>query len=229
MSHKNTLKFIVVTFLLSILTVSVINAVAEENQNYTAVSKERGAEIKKSIEDNLHSVKTLKADFVQERHIALFFDVLKSGGILSFERPDKLRWELNEPYRTLMLFNSNDVAKFRIEDGNIEKANFGMEDLLRGTLSQIITILKGDFGKSMEAYNFEVMEGNAYLLKLTPKSEAMAKTILSLELFFDPKSLQMSQIIIREPHDDFMKIIFTEHRINETLSDRLFNIDEPDF
>jgi outer membrane lipoprotein-sorting protein len=216
-------------FLFSIFTLSVINADAEENENYTAVSEARRAVITKSIEDNLHSVKTLKADFVQERHIALFFDLLRSEGILAFERPDKLRWEIKEPYRTLMLFNSNDVAKFRIEDGKIKKANFGMEDILRGTLGQIITILKGDFGKSMEAYDFEVMEGSAYLLKLTPKSEGQAKMILSLELFFDPQSLQMSQIIIREPHDDFMKITFNKHRINETLSDRLFNIDEPDF
>ena len=229
MSHKNTLKFIVVTFLLSILTLSVINAVAKENENYTSVSEERKAEIMKNIKGNLHTFKTLRADFVQERHIALFLDVLRSGGALTFERPNKLRWELKEPYRTIMLFNDSNVAKFRIEKGKIKKANFGMEDLLRGVLGQIITILKGDFGMSMEAYNLEVMEGNAYLLKLTPKSEAMAKRILSLELFFDIESLQMSQIIIREPQDDFMKIIFSDHRINETLSDKLFNIEKPAF
>ena len=227
MSYKSFFKVILITLLFSFPSFSALQVTAGENEKYKVVSEERKAEITKSIESNLHTLKTLRADFIQERHIALFLDVLKSGGALSFERPNKLRWELKEPYRTIMLFNNNEVAKFRIEKENIEKANFGMEDLLRGVLGQIISILKGDFGKSMEAYNMVVMEGDDYLLKLTPKSEGMAKTILSLELFFDTKSLQMSQIIIREPQDDFMKIIFSDHRINETLNDKLFNIETP--
>ena len=213
-------------FLLLIISVS---AIANETEKYSTVSERRKAEIHKSIETNLHTLNSLKADFIQERHIALFLDVLESRGALSFERPNKLRWELKEPYRTILLFNDNDVAKFRIEAGKIKKANFGMEDLLRGVLGQIISILKGDFSKSMDAYNMEVLEGNNYLLKLTPKSEAMAKSILSLELFFDKKSLQMSQIIIREPQDDFMKIVFSEHKVNGAIDKQVFNIEEPEF
>ena len=229
MSYKRSLKIILVTLLFSFPSFSALQVEAGENEKYRVVSEERKAEITQSIENNLHTLKTLRADFIQERHIALFLDVLKSGGALSFERPNKLRWELKEPYKTIMLFNDNEVAKFRIEKGNIEKANFGMEDLLRGVLGQIITILKGDFGKSMEAYNMVVMEGDDYLLKLTPKSEGMAKTILSLELFFNTKSLHMSQIIIREPQDDFMRIIFSNQRINEALSERLFNVESPEY
>lgn len=227
MTLKKISKSIPAALLFALITVSAAISHAEESKNYAPVSEKRKVEITKSIEDNLHSLKSLKADFVQERHIALFLDVLKSGGILSFERPDKLRWELTEPYRTIMLFNDNDVAKFRVEKGKIEKANFGMEDLLRGVLGQIISILKGDFSKSMEAYNMEVLEGENYLLKLTPKSEGMAKSIRSLELFFDNKSLTMSQIIIREPQDDYMKIVFSKQRLNEKLKDTLFNLENP--
>ena len=229
MPHHSILKIISTSILLGLFTFSITNAVAKENEKYKAVSKERKAEIIKNIEENLHTVKTIKADFVQERHIALFLDVLRSGGVLYFERPDKLRWELKKPYRTFMIFNSNEVAKFRIEKGNLEKANFGMKDLLRGVLGQIITILKGDFVNALEAYNMEVLEGDAYLLKLTPKSASMAKAIISLELFFDPQSLHMSEIIIREPHDDFMKIIFSKQRINGPLKEKLFNIVNPNF
>ncbi|MDH3974918.1 MAG: outer membrane lipoprotein carrier protein LolA [Deltaproteobacteria bacterium] len=229
MSGKKKLIFLTGTLLFSLLALSVTPVTAEENKKYAVVSKKRKAQITKNIEDNLHTLKTLRADFIQERHIALFLDVLKSGGLLSFERPGKLRWELTEPYRTIMLFNDNKVAKFRIEKGKIEKAGLGMEDLLRGVLGQIISILKGDFSKSMKAYNMEVFEGENYLLKLTPKSEKMAKTINSLELFFDIESLNMSQIIIREPQNDFMKITFSNQRINETLKARLFNLESPEF
>lgn len=228
MEHKKIFKYFTI-IMVSLIALGSVSVFGEENNKYAPVSEERKTQITRDIENNLHALKSLKSDFVQERHIALFLDVLKSGGVLSFERPDKLRWELTEPYRTIMLFNDNDVAKFRIEKGKIEKANFGMEDLLRGVLGQIISILKGDFGKSMEAYNMEVFEGENYLLKLTPKSEGMAKTIHSLELFFDNKSLNMSQIIIREPHDDFMKIIFSNQIINEALSEKLFNVENPEY
>lgn len=229
MHYKFLLKVKTLTLLFSILFMSAANTGAMDKNNYAPLSRERKAQITSDIEKHLQTLKTLRADFIQERHIALFLDTLNSGGILSFKRPDKLRWELTEPYRTIMLFNNNEVAKFRIEKGTIEKANFGMEDLLRGVLGQIISILKGDFSKSMEAYNMEVLEGDGYLLKLTPKSERMAKTIHSLELLFDEKSLNMTQIIIREPQNDFMKIIFSNQRINEPINDKLFNLDSPTY
>jgi len=227
MQNKYLLKFVSLALLLILLIPGAANAGTGENRNNNPVSQERKRQIIKSIEEHLHTLKTLRAEFIQERHVALFLDVLKSKGLLYFERPDKLRWELTEPYRTIMLFNDRNVAKFRIEKGKMDKASVGMEDLLRGVLGQIISILKGDFGNSMEAYNMEVFEGENYLLRLLPKSERMAESIQTLELYFDKKTLNMSQIIIREPQNDFMKIIFSNQRINETLNNELFNLENP--
>ncbi len=197
------------------------------DKTFKTVSKERQDAILKEIEDKLHSVKGLKAKFVQERHIALFLDILTSEGMLYFKAPDKLRWELSAPYRSMMLFNNKKVAKFRIKEGQLEKAKFGMENLLRGMLEQIISILKGDFDKAREGYDMEILEGKEYLLHLKPKSEGMAKAISSLELFFDPASLQMSRIIIREPQEDFMEIKFFSHEVDPDLPDDLFNVNKP--
>jgi len=177
----------------------------------------------KLIEETLGSIETLRTDFTQKRHMSMFMDVLTSRGILSFQKPDRLRWELTHPYKSIMIFNRGDVAKFQIKDGSLTRLNSGMEDLMRGVLKQILSMMQGDFGKVSRSYNIEVEMGSDYLLSMTPKSEGMSKTITSLELHIDISSLHMKKIIIREPGADYLEIIFTAHKENISPVNDLFN------
>lgn len=63
--------------------------------------KEREERLK-LIEDKLGSIKSLRTDFTQKRHMSLFMDVLTSRGILSFQKPDRLRWELTQDRKSVV-------------------------------------------------------------------------------------------------------------------------------
>ena len=195
----------------------------ENGKGYQRLEGKAQEERLKLIEEKLGSIQSLRTDFTQKRHMSLFMDVLTSRGVLSFQKPDRLRWELTDPYRSIMIFNRGDVAKFQVKEGKLTRLNSGMEDLMRGVLKQILSMMQGDFGKVSEAYRIEVKEGSDYLLSMTPKSEGMSKTITSLELHIDRSSLHMKEIIIREPGQDYLEIIFTAHKENISLPDDLFS------
>ena len=182
----------------------------------------------KLIENKLGSIKTLRTNFTQKRHMSLFLDVLSSEGILFFQKPDLLRWELRVPYQSIMIFNRGDVAKFQLKDGKLKKLKSGMEDLMRGVLKQILSMMQGDFKKVSESYNIEVKEGTDYLLLMHPKSEGMAKAISSIELHVSKSSFHMKRIVIREPTDDYLEIIFTNNQEDGSLNSGLFNTENPD-
>ena len=95
-------------------------------------------QILKTITEKLSAVNNLKAEFKQSRHMEILIDPLVSAGYCYFEKPDKLRWELTEPYQSILIYNANEVAKFDIKNGKAEKFNFGMEDLMREILKNRI-------------------------------------------------------------------------------------------
>ena len=211
------------------LSSSMAGAIEQEgSEEYKTLDIKSQQERLKAIETRLASIKTLRTDFTQNRHMSLFMDVLSSKGILFFRKPDLLRWELTAPYKSIMIFNGGDVAKFQLKDGMLKKQKSGMEDLMRGVLEQILSMMQGDFTKVSEAYRIEVKEGNDYLLLMSPKSEGMAKAISSIELHISKATVHMKRIVIREPGEDYLEIIFTNNREESSLNMGLFNTENPD-
>lgn len=214
------------------LTPSLINAMEGsknlESEAYKTLDIDTQKKHLKLIETKLSSIKALKTDFTQKRHMSLFLDVLTSEGLLFFQKPDLLRWELTEPYQSIMIFNRGDVAKFQLKDGKLKKLKSGMEDLMRGVLEQILSMMQGNFKKVSQSYHIEVKEGADYLLLMTPKSEGMAKAISSIELHISKSSIHMQRIVIREPTEDYLEIIFTNNEEDVSLNIDLFNTENPD-
>lgn len=177
--------------------------------------------------EGFHSVKSLQAEFLQERHMTMFLDVLSAKGTIYFERPDKLRWELTEPYASILIFNSGNVAKFNREKGKYVKMNLGMEDMFRESLRQILSIMRGDFRKVRKDYNISMSHGKDYLLVMRPVSAGMAKVIKSLELSIDGRSNYVTKIVILEPRGDTIEIRFSGQKDNSVFDQRLFNLSNP--
>lgn len=233
-STKKNRLILLPLFILLTLQAAPSKASAEESgdngggKGYHKLDGKEQEERLKLIEDKLGSIKSLRTAFTQKRHMSLFMDVLTSRGVLSFQKPDRLRWELIDPYQSIMIFNRGDVAKFQIKDGRLAKLNSGMEDLMRGVLKQILSMMQGDFEKVSESYRIEVKVGMDYLLSMTPKSEGMSKAVTSLELHIDKSTLHMKKIIIREPGQDYLEIIFTAHKENISLANDLFNTETPE-
>lgn len=181
----------------------------------------------KRMTTSLQSVKNLKADFVQERHLSMFMDVLSAKGRLYFEMPERLRWELSEPYVSVLILNEGAVVKFNREGGKLVKMKLGMEDLLQEVLKQIISMMRGDLKKMREAYQVSLSQGRDYRLSMKPVSTGLAKIIKSLDLSIDPGSSHVTKITIREPQGDYIEIKFSGEEENRTLDARLFDLNNP--
>lgn len=210
------------------LNISTFAGAAEKAEIFQNISEVTEAAFLKDVTKRLGEVKTLRADFTQQRYISLFFDTLDSKGLFYFEKPGKLRWELKKPYASLLIFNKNRVAKFKEEKGKLKKMNLGMEDILKEVFGQIISIMEGDFLNIRKIYNISVKKGDHhYKLILSPINKELAKVITSLELFVEIRSMLISSIKIVEPQRDYIEIKFFNSRENIPLPNELFNLDAP--
>ena len=207
-------------------------SLAEEETSPTAaayrpLSVEERDEFLRSMARSLESVRSMRADFVQERRLSLFLDTLTAKGICCFERPNKLRWELSEPYVTVLIYNGKKVAKFDRVDGRFRRMNLGAEDLLREVLGQVIGWIKGDFKDAKELYEIRLLKGSDYRLVLRPRSKDLRKMIEAVELSIDPASLRVRCVTVREPQDDCLEIRFLKEQLNPPFDPGTFDPKDP--
>jgi outer membrane lipoprotein-sorting protein len=91
------------------------------------------------------SVRTLRANFVQERKLTLLATTVKSTGELAFVAPERLRWELAPPDDVVYLIGPEGLsyrtrsshATVPSTGANIAKALADLRALLGGDLSQL--------------------------------------------------------------------------------------------
>jgi len=215
------------TLIIFISSASILYGAEKSVEPYRELSATEMEVILARMTEGLQSVKNLRAEFIQERHMAMFLDVLSAQGVLYFEMPDKLRWELTEPYASILIFNSGNVAKFNREKGKYVRMNLGMEDMFRESLRQIISIMRGDFRKVQKDYNISMAHGADYRLVMRPVSAGMAKVIKSLDLSIDQRSNYVTTIVIREPKGDSIEIRFSDQEENSAFDQRLFDLSNP--
>jgi len=218
---------ILTAIFISICNTPLVHGAEKSVELYRELSASEMEVILARMTENIQSVKNLRAEFIQERHMAMFLDVLSAQGILYFEMPDKLRWELTEPYASILIFNSGNVAKFNREKGKYVRMNLGMEDMFRESLRQIISIMRGDFRKVQKDYNISMAHGADYRLVMRPVSAGMAKVIKSLDLSIDQRSNYVTTIVIREPKGDSIEIRFSDQEENSAFDQRLFDLSNP--
>ncbi|NQU43224.1 outer membrane lipoprotein carrier protein LolA [bacterium] len=190
-------------------------------------SSMEGEALLKQASETLNGLRSLKTDFVQERHLSIFEDILRATGACWFQTPDLIRWEIFEPYASVLIHNDGKVAKFEVENGRLRKMQLGAEDVLKEVLEQIMDWMRGDFSRSKDTYRFEFREGRDYEVILRPKSEDMAEMIESVDIAMSTETLHVRRVTIREPQGDFVEIRFLNEVLNPNLDPALFDLREP--
>ncbi|OGW56870.1 MAG: hypothetical protein A2Y48_07985 [Nitrospirae bacterium RIFCSPLOW2_12_42_9] len=218
---------ILTAIFISICNTPLVHGAEKSVESYTELTASELDAFIERMTVNLQSVKNLKSEFIQERHLSMFLDVLSAKGSLYFETQDKLRWELKEPYSSILIFNGGYIAKFNLENGKYVRMNLGMEDMFRESLRQILSIMRWDFKKVREDYKITILKGGDYNLVMRPVSTGMARIIKSLVLSIDPKSNYITKIIINEPHGDYIEIRFSGQEENRSFNQHLFDINNP--
>ena len=71
------------------------------------VSAGEQADFLARLSKSLGQVKSVRADFTQTKKLAVFKRPVTAKGVLIFERPDRLRWEIRKPFRSILIATSS--------------------------------------------------------------------------------------------------------------------------
>jgi outer membrane lipoprotein-sorting protein len=172
------------------------------------------------VEVKAATVKTLTCTLKQERHLAVFVRPVIFRGRMALEKPDKLRWEFTNPIPSVLILNGSGGLKC---SGNNEPQRFNLatDPVMQMVSKQIWTWVNGSYATLQEQYRMVLLEQGPCLV-LTANDPKIARAISSVEISFNPDSLQPTTVRIQEPGGDHTIISFSDFILNQPMDQSLF-------
>ncbi len=168
------------------------------------------------------AINSVEASFVQEKHLAMFREVLKSKGKLYFVKPDRLRWELTEPLKTGFAMNGTRARRWREAGGKTESTAADRDPFVRAMSDELLAWAAADFPKLDKQYEITLISDNPAVFRLVPLSAEARKYVQAVEVAFSPEETSVSEVRITEAGGDSTVDRFYNVRTNGALDPSLF-------
>jgi outer membrane lipoprotein-sorting protein len=159
-------------------------------------------------------LRSVQADFTQEKHLKILARPLVSQGIFAFQTPQSLRWEYLRPLHSILLLHEGRMQKLIERDGRFEQDNGAGIDAMRVVLQDIGSWLDGRFTDNPL---FQVTRAGERTVVLTPKEQGLQAVISRIELQLGPEEGVMEQVTIFEGPESFTQLRFTNTVLNREI------------
>ncbi len=165
------------------------------------------------------SVKSVSAEFVQEKHMPILARPLVSSGVFYFQAPASLRWEYLKPLRNILLMNAEATERYvETKEGLVKEAGANLQ-AMQVVLEQITQWLDGRFDENpMFAATLEP----GPKIVLVPKDKAFAKMIQRIEVRLADRAGVIDSVTIQESETSFTRLVFKNVVLNQPIDESIF-------
>jgi outer membrane lipoprotein-sorting protein len=172
-----------------------------------------------TLRQNGTLVKSVRADFVQEKHLKILARPIISRGTFIFQVPGSLRWEYISPIKSILLIHNGRTKKFIQRDGELVSEPGMSFAAMQIVLQDISQWLSGNF---TENPGFIASLEDERQIVLRPRNKAMTRLINKIELKLSAQPGLMDSVTIYEGPDSFTRLTFFNAELNQEIDSALF-------
>lgn len=178
------------------------------------------------VQKRQSAVKTIQADFTQQKSMALLADPQLSRGTFAYAKPDKVRWNYIAPNPVTMLIADGRMTTFYPKLSRAETIEVGrFQDRIfkymgaGNAIGELATWFK---------FRFSDRKGEpTWRLDLVPKTSQVAKRVKGITIWIDRQSYMTSKFEYVEADGDKTLYEFTSIRVNESVPAAAFKLELP--
>lgn len=201
------------------LFISLLFTTLVFSQNDYQTVKDQDA-LKATIKQASAKLKTLQADFTQDKNLTFMDEIIRSKGRFVFESPNAVRWEYTAPYLYLIIIkNGLMMIKDEQKENTLDMAS---NPVFKQINSLMLSTVKGDIllNQDFESQVFE--NAHSYKIELLPKDQNMKEFISNIELILEKTDLTVRSIKLEEPMGDYTFITFKNKVLNHAVPENSF-------
>ena len=171
------------------------------------------------IKKTASTVTSVRAEFVQEKHMEILAKPLVSKGIFYFKAPNSLRWEYRSPVQSILLMHDGRTKRYLKRNGAITEDAGAHLQSMQVVLQDIAQWLNGRFEEN-PAFSASLEPDRKIVLR--PKEKSLATMIQRIELILSDRPGIIAAVMIYEGENSYTRFEFNNTILNQPLQDSIF-------
>jgi outer membrane lipoprotein-sorting protein len=171
------------------------------------------------IKSAASTITSVRAEFVQEKHMEILARPLVSKGVFYFQAPNSLRWEYRSPVQSILLMHDGRTKRYIKRNGVITEDAGAHLQSMQVVLQDIAQWLNGRFEEN-PAFSASLEPGRKIVLR--PKEKSLATMIQRIELILSDRPGIITAVMIYEGEKSYTRFEFKNAILNQPLQDSIF-------
>ena len=171
-------------------------------------------EVMNMLTQTAASMKCMDCRFTQNKTMAMLAKPSVSEGLMSYNSPDKMRWEYTSPYAFALVVDGQKITK--ITEGNEEILDAKTGRMYQGIVNIIMSSATGKNLFDKSTFDVAITDNDRFWkAEMTPKKREMKRMFSMLTFYFDKSNNVISKVEMTEAGGDVTLIKFYDMKINE--------------
>jgi outer membrane lipoprotein-sorting protein len=184
-------------------------------------------EVLSRLEERVAGIETLKADFVQQKFLAILDDPLLLKGTIAMEKPDLFSWKVREPLKYSMVIRGEVVRQWDEDTRRVEKISLSKNPVFAMAIHQMREWLSGAYRSMLGQYQVTIVDREPLSLEFVPRDTALAQEVIAVvTVEFDRDDRYIRRIDIREKEGDRTLITFSNTRLNAPIAPAAWKVEQ---
>lgn len=174
-------------------------------------------------------IRTWSADVVQSRKLKSLVHPLVSRGRVWFARPNRFRWQLGDPPRTIAVRTARELVVVYPRLKQVER--YSLDDTIDPAWREALALLEVGFPSDPDQFHarYELLSASAsdtaWRFELRPAAPEARRLIERVRLEASRKDFTLLATELEFPDGSTMRNQFSEHRLNAELDPSIFQVD----
>lgn len=177
------------------------------------------------LEKNLSKIRTVQADFIQEKFLAIFNEKLIIKGSIYLEKPNLFSWQVKEPLAYSLVVKKGRILQWDAESGQIQKIYLEDKPVFQTIISQMQKWFYGQYNQVLEDYYMNKLKSSPLTLEFMPKESSPTVNIIEkIVVSFRDDYKYIKKIKIKEKSGDKTILEFINTRLNEPIKSSAWEV-----
>ncbi len=174
-------------------------------------------------------IETWSADVVETRELKNIAHPIVNRGEVWFEKPNRFRWQLGEPPRTIAVRKGDELLIVYPRLKRVER--FAVGETVNPAWRQALALLEVGFPTDADAFHamYQILSTTrtekGWRFEVQPRSEAARELIERVRIDVSADTLELLGTELVFPDGSTMRNDFLNRKINPKLSQSLFEVD----
>ncbi|MBF0384399.1 MAG: outer membrane lipoprotein carrier protein LolA [Candidatus Omnitrophica bacterium] len=182
-------------------------------------------EVLTNITSQMANLKTVQADFTQEKKMAVFTSPIILRGTLLWEKPDSFAWRIVSPIQYIIVMRQGIARQWEGEHNTIQEFQMSSNPVMRVASSQLQKWFGGNYQKLATEYDVSLAGRQPLILACVPHQDSPESGVIArISIQFREDLRYIERITIEEVSGDITNIKFENTHFNLPISEDSWRI-----